>query len=134
MSSNAVLPDEYDLPKVIDAKTHGMIDYGHAAFFLGMALLCRKKNPRAAVAALATGTFVLVQSLLTDYPLGAQPIISFNLHGKMDAGFAASSFVMPNLFGFSGTAAATVFRVNGLVESTVVALTDWDSNTARQKE
>jgi hypothetical protein len=134
MSSNAVLPDEYDLPKVIDAKTHGMIDYGHAAFFLGMALLCRKKNPRAAVAALATGTFVLVQSLLTDYPLGAQPIISFNLHGKMDAGFAASSFVMPNLFGFSGTAAATVFRVNGLVESTVVALTDWDSNRARQKE
>jgi hypothetical protein len=131
MSSNAVLPDQYDLPKVIDAKTHGMIDYGHATFFFGMALFCRKKNPRAAVAALATGTFVLVQSLLTDYPLGAQPVISFNLHGKMDAGFAASSFLMPEIFGFAGTPAATVFRLNSLVESTVVALTDWDSNKAR---
>jgi len=131
MSANAVLPDKYDLPKVIDAKTHGFIDYGHAAFFLGMALLCRKKNPHAAVAALATGTFVLVQSLLTDYPLGAQPVISFNLHGKMDAGFAASSAVMPQIFGFTGTSAATIFRLNSLVESTVVALTDWDSNKAR---
>ena len=130
MSSNAVLPDRYDLPKVIDAKTHGVIDYGHATFFFGMALFCRKKNPRAAVAALATGTFVRVQSLLTDYPLGAHPLISFNLHGKIDAAFAASSFVIPEIFGFGGTAAASVFRGNAVVESTVVALTDWNSNKA----
>ncbi len=131
MSSNVVLPEQYSLPKPISAKVHGYIDYGHAAFFLGMALVCRKKNPRAALAALATGSLVLVQSLLTDYPLGASPVLSFNAHGKIDAAFGASSALMPELYGFSGTKAATIFRVNSLVESTVVALTDWDSNKAR---
>lgn len=130
MSSNAVLPDQYSLPKPIDARTHGIIDYSHAALFLGMALLLRKKNKRAAAASLFTGTFVLVQSLLTDYPLGLEPVLSFNLHGKMDAAFAASSFLMPEMWGFSDTGAAALFRLNGVVESTVVALTDWDSNKA----
>ena len=111
-----------------------MIDYSHAAFFLGTALVCRKSNPRAALAALFTGTFVLVQSLLTDYPLGVKPVISFELHGKMDAAFAVTSLVMPELFGFSGTPAAAIFRTNTAVEGSVVALTDWDSTKARLEE
>lgn len=131
MPSNVLLPEKYEIPKPISAKVHGFIDYGHAALFLGMAWVCRKKNPRAALAALVTGSFVLVQSLLTDYPLGAKPVLSFNTHGKMDAAFAASSALMPELYGFSASPAATVFRANSLVESTVVALTDWDSNKAR---
>lgn len=130
MSSNAVLPDTCHVRKPITSRMHGYIDYGHAAFFLGLALFLRKRNKCAAAASLATGTFVLVQSLLTDYPLGLEPVITFNQHGKLDAAFAASSFVMPNVWGFAGTGAATVFRVNGLVESAVVALTDWDSTKA----
>lgn len=131
MSSNVLLPEKYEMPKPISATVHGFIDYSHAAFFLGMAMVCRKKNPRAALAALFTGSFVLVQSLLTDYPLGAKPVLSFNAHGKIDAAFAASSALMPEVYGFSGTNAATVFRLNSVVESTVVALTDWDSTKAR---
>ena len=131
MSSNAVLPNEYRSPKPISARVHGFIDYGHAAFFLTSALVLRKKNPRAALACLFTGSFVLVQSLLTDYPLGAEPVLSFNTHGKIDAAFAGASFAMPEIYGFSGTGAATLFQVNGLVESTVVALTDWDSTKAQ---
>ncbi|HVG27925.1 MAG TPA: hypothetical protein VM865_09995, partial [Acidobacteriaceae bacterium] len=118
-------------PKVIDARTHGVIDYCHASFFLGMALVCRKTNPRAALAALFTGSFVLVQSLLTDYPLGVAKLLPFATHGRMDAGFAASSPLMPTLFGFNGTPAARVFQGNGLVEATVVGLTDWNSERAR---
>ena len=91
---------ENRLPKVIDARKHGMIDYCHAAFFLGMALVCRKSEPRAALAALMTGSFVLVQSLLTDYPLGVKKVIPFRVHGQMDAAFAASSFMIPKVFGF----------------------------------
>ena len=53
-------------PKPINARTHGFIDYAHSAFFLDLALVCRKSNPRAALAAALTGGFVLVQSLLTD--------------------------------------------------------------------
>ncbi len=83
---------EKSLPKVIDAKTHGIIDYCHAAFFLTLGFLCLKANKRAASAALATGSFVLVQSLLTDYPLGLKPVLSFATHGQMDAGFASASW------------------------------------------
>jgi hypothetical protein len=121
---------ESRLPKVIDARTHGIIDYCHAAFFLGMALVCRKRNRPAALAALLTGSFVLVESLLTDYPLGAFRVLPFRAHGRMDAGFAASSPVMPRLFGFKGTAAAHVFEGNGLVEAAVVGLTDFSSDLA----
>lgn len=125
---------ETRLPKVIDARTHGVIDYAHAGFFLGMALICRKRNPRAALAALCTGSFVLVQSLLTDYPLGAGKVIPFKTHGEMDAAFAASSFAMPRIFGFSDTGAAKIFRANGFLEGAVVGMTDFDSTRARIEE
>ncbi|HEX5235076.1 MAG TPA: hypothetical protein VFW25_07080 [Silvibacterium sp.] len=124
---------EKRLPKVIDARTHGIIDYCHATFFFGMALLCRRKNRRAATAALVTGAFVLVESLLTDYPLGAEQVISFSTHGRMDAGFAASSLAVPRIFGFEHTGAAKVFKVNAFVESAVVGLTDFSSDHAREK-
>ena len=116
MSSNAILPEQYSIAKPITAKVHGFIDYGHAAFFLTSALVLRKKNPRPALACLFTGSFVLVQSLLTDYPLGAKPVIPFHTHGIMDAAFAGSSFAMPEIYGFSETSAASLFRVNGLVD------------------
>jgi hypothetical protein len=125
---------ESRLPKVIDAKTHGVIDYCHAAFFFGMALLSRRTNPRAATAALITGAFVLVESLLTDYPLGAEPVIPFQTHGRMDAGFAASSLMVPRIFGFEGTHAATVFKTNAFVESAVVGLTDFNTERAREEK
>ena len=122
---------EARLPKVFDARAHGVIDYSHSAFFLSMALVWRKQNPRAALAALMTGSFVLVQSLLTDYPLGASPVLSFEAHGKLDAGFAAVSYALPKLFGFEDTKAATVFKTNAFVEAAVVGLTNFDSEAAR---
>lgn len=121
---------ESHLPKVISARTHGVIDYCHAAFFLGMAFVCRKSNRPAAFASLLTGSFILVESLLTDYPLGAFRVLPFGVHGRMDTGFAASSPVMPRIFGFSGTPAARVFEGNGLIEAAVVGLTDWNSERA----
>ena len=125
---------ESRLPKVIDARKHGIIDYCHAAFFLGMAYVCRKSEPRAALAALCTGSFVLVQSLLTDYPLGAKKVIPFKVHGQMDAAFAASSFMVPKVFGFPGTTAANVFTGNSFVEAAVVGATDFSSERARSEE
>ena len=132
--STAVSSIERKLPKVIDARSHGIIDYCHAAFFLGMALFCSRKNPRAATAALVTGSFILGESLLTDYPLGAAKVMPFAMHGKLDAAFAASSPWMPRLFGFSGTPEAAVFKANGLIEGTVVSMTDWNSDRARTED
>jgi hypothetical protein len=125
---------ENRLPKVIDARKHGIIDYCHAAFFLGMAYMCRKSEPRAAVAALVTGSFVLIQSLLTDYPYGVKKVIPFRVHAQMDAAFAASSFMVPKVFGFSDSRAASVFTGNSFVEAAIVGATDFSSERARSEE
>jgi hypothetical protein len=125
---------EQGLPKPIDARTHGIIDYCHAGLFATVALLCWKRNRNAALAAAGTSAFVLVQSLLTDYPVGAKRLIPFAAHGAMDAGFAALSFAAPRLFGFSGSKAGLFFQSNSILESTAVALTDWDSQHARANE
>ena len=134
IATSAISQLETRLPKVIDARTHGVIDYCHATFFLSMALVCRKKNPRAALAAALTGSFVLVQSLLTDYPLGVSPVIPFEAHGRLDGGFAGISFLLPKLLGFEDTGAAAVFKANAFVEAGVVGLTDFNSERARQEE
>ncbi len=110
LNSSVIPAIERRLPKVIGPKTHGMIDYGHAAFFFGVALLCRRSNKPAALAALGTGALVLVQSLLTDYLLGVKPVISFETHGKMDAAFASASWAIPRTLGFNGTPAAKYSR------------------------
>jgi hypothetical protein len=125
--------NEINIPKIVSPAAHGIIDYAHSAFFLGVGLLTWRSNRRAARAAFAISSFILVQSLSTDYPLGAKPLISFQTHGKMDAVFAASSWMVPLLFGFKGTDAAKVFEANSLAESFVVGFTDWDSNRAHHE-
>ena len=125
---------EAKLPKVISPKTHGIIDYCHAAFFFTVGVVCAgSKNKAAARAAFATSGFILVQSLLTDYRFGAKPVFSFETHGKMDTVFASSSWLVPLLFGFKDTAAAKIFEGNSLAEASVVAITDWNSQRARME-
>jgi hypothetical protein len=119
-----------NLPKVISPKAHGVIDYAHAAFFLAVGLLCLRSNKKAARAAFATSGFILAQSLLTDYRYGAKPMISFETHGQMDSAFASSSWAIPLVFGFGGTAAAKIFEMNSLAEASVIGMTDWDSKRA----
>lgn len=121
------------IPKVISPKVHGIIDYAHVAFFFTVGLLCRKSNKPASNVAFATSGFILAESLLTDYRYGLKPVISFATHGKMDTVFASTSWMMPLLFGFKGTAAAHIFEGNSLAEASVVATTDWSSERARQE-
>jgi len=102
---------ESKLPKVIGPTAHGVIDYGHSAFFFTVGLLWSRSNKRAAFAAFTTSGFILVQSLLTDYRFGAKPVISFETHGKMDSVFASSSWLVPLVFGFKGTTAAKIFEI-----------------------
>jgi hypothetical protein len=133
MSLTTAVVEELEsrLPKVVSARTHGIIDYCHAAFFFGLAFAFRKSQPKAALAAAVTGSFVLVESLLTDYPLGAAKVIPFETHGRIDAAIAAASFMVPRVMGFEDTPAAMVFKGNGFAESAVVAMTDFDSGRAR---
>ena len=73
----------------------------------------------------------VTESVLTDYPFGAKKVIPFETHGRMDASFAASSFWTPKLFGFSDSAEAQIFKMNGFLEGMVVGMTDWNSERAR---
>lgn len=129
--SQMLVAQQVPVPKVISPTAHGVIDYCHVAFFFTVGLLCSRKNKRAATAAFATSGFILGQSLLTDYRFGVRPVLPFRLHGKMDQIFAATSWLMPFLFGFRGTAAAKIFEVNSLAEGGVVAMTDWSNARAR---
>jgi hypothetical protein len=124
---------ETTLPKVISPTAHGVIDYAHAAFFFTLGLLCSRSNKRAASAAFATSGFILAQSLLTDYRFGVKPVLSFETHGKMDSVFAASSWIMPTIFGFQGTTAAKVFELNSFAEASVVGMTDWNNERAHEE-
>ena len=125
---------EAKLPKVISPKTHGIIDYCHAAFFATLAIVCWKSNRRAAVAAASTSALVIGQGLLTDYKWGVEKVIPFEVHGQMDGGFAALSLGIPKMFGFEDTVPATIFHVNAFVEATIVGLTDWNNERAHAGE
>ena len=125
---------ENGMSKPINARTHGIIDYSHATFFAVVALVLWRKNRNAALTAAGTSALVLVESLLTDYPLGKKPLIPFAVHGAMDAGSAALSFALPRLCGFSHSKARFIFQMNAVIESAVVATTDWDSQQARAAE
>ena len=113
------------LPKVISPELHGLIDYAHAGFFVCAGFFLWKRNRPAAVAAFATGACVLSESLITDYPLGLEPVISFETHGKLDAAMASASLLAPQLLGFRDSGAATLFRVNAVVSGAIVGLTDY---------
>jgi hypothetical protein len=116
------------LPKVISPELHGVIDYAQATVFLCAGLFLWKRNRAAAVAALAAGSLKLGESLLTDGPLGVYPALSYEQHGEMDAAIASASLIAPQLLGFGKTgAAATLFRINALVEGAIVGLTDYKS-------
>jgi hypothetical protein len=124
---------ETTVSKTISPTAHGVIDYTHSAFFFVVGLCCSRSNKRAAAAAFTTSGFILAQSLLTDYRLGCKPLIPFKTHGKMDSVFASSSWLIPLIFGFRGTAAAKIFEVNSLAEASVVGMTDWDSERAHKE-
>jgi hypothetical protein len=124
---------ETKLPKVISPTAHVIIDYAHAAFFFTVGVCCSRSNKRAAVAAFATSGFILVQSLLTDYRFGVEPVFSFETHGKIDSVFAASSWLVPQIFGFKETPAAKIFEMNSLAEASVVGMTDWSNERAHEE-
>lgn len=114
------------LPKVLDARAHGALDYLQAAFFLAKAWQWRRKHPHAAVAALLTGSFVLTEALFTDYPLGVVKVLPFPAHKRIDAAFAAVSTRIPKAFGLEDTPASAIFKGNTVLQATVVGITDYE--------
>lgn len=121
---------EANLPKVISPRAHGVIDYAHAAVFFYAGARFLRGNKKAGIAALVTGGFLLTEALLTDYPLGVAPRISFKTHGEMDSAFVAVSMAAPKTLGFGDEPEAWFFRGNAIAEALIVGMTDFSSRRA----
>ncbi len=118
------------MPKVVSPKVHGIIDYAVAASFWASAPFLWRKNRRAGIAALICGGAETALTLLTDFPGGLTPAISFQTHGKIEGGLAAATGLLPNMMLFGDDASAWFFRAQAMAITTVAGLTDWGQPTS----
>jgi hypothetical protein len=121
------------MPKVFDAKSHAVMDYIATGAFFVMAAMFWERNKRAAIGAAACGGVVLATSMLTNYPGGVKKVISFQTHGRIDAGLAGLTASIPNFLAFTGEPEAKYFRGAALAESVITGLTDFDTADASGK-
>jgi len=122
------------MPKVISPETHAVLDYITAGGFLLGAALFWANHRRAAVASLACGLAELGTTMTTDFPGGVTPAMSFQTHGKIEGGLAATCGLLPMLMMFGDDPRAYFFRGMALNLTTVAALTDWDAPTGTRSE
>ena len=62
---------------------------------------------------------------MTDYPGGVKPVISFETHGKIDAGMAGLTATVPTFLGFGDEDEAKYFRGAALAETVITGMTDF---------
>jgi hypothetical protein len=113
-------------PRVIDRRTHAVLDYLTTSYFLILAAYFWDSNKRAAATALINGGAVLGVSMFTDYPGAIARRIPFETHGKIDLMQAGMAAGLPLLLGFATDAAAMPFKMQALNEAVVVMATDWE--------
>jgi hypothetical protein len=118
------------MEKRISPRGHAIADcLTIGAFFLGAAFFWNR-NRRAALGSLICGGAELAVSLLSDYPAGITPQISFRSHGKMDRGLAALSAIMPEALGFRYDPERNFFLAESAAKIVVVNLTDFSRRRA----
>ncbi len=115
------------LPKVISPKTHAIIDYSTAGSFALMGGLMWGSNKRAAIASWICAAAEVTISLLTDYPGGVADVISFETHGKIDAGMSGLVAMVPTMLAFSDEKKAFFFRGQGLGIAATTGMTDFEA-------
>ncbi len=114
------------LPKVIQPPLHAVLDYAVAASFFVMGAVFWKRNKRAAISSLLCGGATAVNSILTDYPGGVYKVVSYPMHGRIDAGLAGITAAIPRVMSFADQSEAKYFSKQALAETAVNAMTDFD--------
>jgi hypothetical protein len=117
------------MPKVISPKAHAIIDYATAASFFVAGALLWGRHRRAAIASIACGVAEVATAMITDYPGGVKPLISFHTHGRVDGGLATVVGSMPLALGFADDVEARWFRTHGVVIAASTGLTDFDQES-----
>jgi hypothetical protein len=113
------------LPKVLGPRAHAVAGYSVAALFFTAGTLFWRRHKSASLSALLCGSGVLLNTLFTDHPGGVVREMSYETHGKIDAGLAALSASIPGLMGFSGDRQARFFEAMALAETLVAGFTDY---------
>ena len=121
------IPDATASIPRISPPQHAILDYGVAAAFFAFGFYARSRHRPAAALAFANGAMVLGMSVLTDYPGGVLPILSFRGHRTGDIAQAALAGLGPVLFGFANDPEAKYFYGQAGTEIGVIAATDWDA-------
>ncbi len=117
--------------KILEPKTHAVLDYGLAALFL-LAPTLFDFSGTAATLSYMSGVVYVAASLLTKYPLGLIRLIPFPVHGVLESIMAAGWIVAPWLAGFADVPAArNFFVIAGLALLGVVSITDYRSTPSR---
>jgi hypothetical protein len=114
------------MPKIIKPQAHAVIDYLVAGTFFLTSALCWRRSKRAAIGSLICGGITATNSMLTDYPGGVWRVMSFQTHGKLDAGLAALTASMPRLMAFGDDAESRFFTMQSVAKTAVTAMTDFD--------
>jgi hypothetical protein len=125
------ITDQIAVSNTISPAQHAVLDYGVAATYFALGMRYRNRNRAASTLAFANGGMVLGMSMLTNYPGGVWPTISFKTHGTMDLVQAALAGFGPLLFGFADEPEAKTFYAQAASELGVVANTDWNADAAR---
>ena len=115
------------MPKVISPKAHAIIDYATAGTFLLMGALLWKRNRRAAIGSMVCGAMEAGTAMMTDFPGGVVKKISFETHGKIDAGFAGYVAMVPSVLGFGDEPEANFFRGQAIALAAVTGMTDFEA-------
>jgi hypothetical protein len=113
----------------ISPAQHAVLDYGVAATFFAFGFSVLSRHRAAAGLAFANGAMVLGMSMLTRYPGGVYPTISFRQHRTGDMVQAALAGLGPVLFGFANDREAQYFYGQAASEVGVIAATDWNAQT-----
>jgi hypothetical protein len=117
------------MPKMIGPGTHAVIDYAVAATFFTAGALFWRRHKRAAISSFVCGAAATANALLTDYPGGVWKKMSFETHGKIDAGLAGLTATMPSAMFFRDDDESRFFVATGIVETAVTALSDFSSGS-----
>lgn len=113
--------------RALSPAQHAIADYATAATFAIAGVVLRRRHRAAATLALFHAAGVLAGSLLTRYPGGLVPAITFRTHGRLDLLMAATNALGPTLLGFAEEPEAAWFHGATLMELGVVSATDFSA-------
>lgn len=122
------------MPETIEPKAHAIFDYAMAATFITAGALFWRRHRRAAIGSFICGGTIAATSMLTDYQGGIADKVSYNTHGKIDAGVAGLASAIPSAMFFRKDPQAKFFIAAGIAATVITALTDYTSNNRHSTE